>query len=135
MAIFIDTRILVAVRNRSDHMHAEATRLMTGALKGEYGRICTSDFVLDEAITTALARTHRHDLAVSTGKFVIDSPRIELLSVGREHFDLAWTKFQSLSKRPMSFTDCTTLALMEAHGIEKVMSFDAEFDDFAEKIH
>ena len=135
MAVFIDTGILVAVRNKSDNMHAAATRLMTTALQGEHGRICTSDFVLDEAITTALARTHRHDIAVSTGKFVIDSPRIELLSVGRNHFDLAWNKFLSLSKRPMSFTDCTTLALMEAHGIEKVMSFDAEFDDLVERIH
>jgi predicted nucleic acid-binding protein len=135
MAVFIDTGILVAVRNRSDNMHAAAARLMEAALKGRYGRMCTSDFVLDEAITTTLARTHRHDLAAITGRFVIDSPRIELLSVGRDHFDMAWKKFLSLSKRPMSFTDCTTMALMEAHGIEKVMSFDAEFDDFVERIH
>ena len=135
MAVFIDTAILVAVRNRSDNMHSAATRLMVAGLQGEYGRMRTSDFVLDEATPTALARTHRRDLAVSTGKFVIDSPRIELLSVGRQHFDLAWKKFLSLDKRPMSFTDCTTLALMEAHGIEKIMSFDAEFDDLAERIH
>lgn len=108
---------------------------MEAALKGEHGRICTSDFILDEAITTALARTHRHDLAVSTGKLVIDSPRIELLSVSRDNFDLAWKKFLSLSKRPISFTDGSTLALMEARNIEKVMSFDAEFDDFAERLH
>jgi predicted nucleic acid-binding protein len=67
MAIFIDTGIFVAALNRSDNLHEKAVPLMERALQGEFGRVCTSDFVVDEAITTALARTHRHDLAVISG--------------------------------------------------------------------
>ncbi|MEN3007181.1 MAG: hypothetical protein ABC595_07165 [Candidatus Methanosuratincola petrocarbonis] len=33
---------------------------MKKALKTEYWRIYTSDYVIDEAITTALVRTRRH---------------------------------------------------------------------------
>jgi uncharacterized protein len=134
MPIFIDTGIFIAVRNRSDNLHEKALPLMERALRGEFGRVCTSDFIVDEAVTTALARTHRHDLAVKTGQSIIDSPRIELLSVGRGEFRSAWDKFQKLSERPMSFTDCTSLALMEAHGIEKIMSFDAEFDGLVARV-
>lgn len=133
-AIFLDTGVLVVARNRSDNLHAKAVPLMERALRGEFGRVCTSDFIVDEAITTALARTHRQDLAVNTGRLVIDSPRIELLPVGRGEFQSAWDKFQKMRERPMSFTDCTSLALMQVHGIERIMSFDAEFDGLVERV-
>jgi len=50
-------------------------------LKGEFGRVYTSDYVIDEAVTTALVRTRRHDLAVDIGKYIIESPRFLLLVV------------------------------------------------------
>jgi len=58
MAVFIDTSLFVAARNRSDRNHPRATELMEKALRGEYGVVYTSDCVVDETITTALARTH-----------------------------------------------------------------------------
>jgi predicted nucleic acid-binding protein len=134
MAVFVDTGIFVAARNRSDNFHEKASSLMEEALRGEFGRICTSEFIVDEAITTALARTHRHDIAVNTGKFVIDSPRIELLPVTRGVFQSAWDGFRKMKDKPVSFTDCTSLALMETHGIEKIMSFDSEFDGLVQRI-
>jgi len=50
-------------------------------LKGEFGRVYTFDYVIDEAVTTALVRTRRHDLAVDIGKYIIESPRFLLLVV------------------------------------------------------
>ena len=135
IAVFLDTGIIVAAKNKSDDKHTRAISLMERALKGEFGRVCTSDYILDEAITTALARTHRHDMAVNTGRFVIDSPRIDMLLVGRAEFLLAWERFRGMSKQPMSFTDCTSIVLMEAHNIERIMSFDSEFDSLAQRIH
>ena len=134
MAVFVDTCIFVAVRNRKDKNHQRATELMRTALKAEFGIVRTSDYVLDEAVTTALARTRNHQIAVNTGKYILDSPRIERLSVSQEDFALAWAKFQSLRDRPLSFTDCTSLALMERHGIKRILSFDSHFDGLAERL-
>ena len=50
-------------------------------MKGEFGRVYTFDYVIDEAVTTALVRTRRHDLAVDIGKYIIESPRFLLLVV------------------------------------------------------
>ena len=33
-----------------------------------------------------------------------------------------------LNDRPLSFTDCTSLALIEKSGIKQIMSFDSGFD-------
>ena len=84
MAVFLDTGLFVATRNKSDTNHARAEMLMEKALKGEYGIICTSDYVIDEAITTALARTRNYQIAINMGRFILDSPRIEKLFTGSD---------------------------------------------------
>jgi predicted nucleic acid-binding protein len=134
MGVFVDTGIFVAVANRRDKNHEVARSLLEAALKGEHGVIYTSDYVVDETITTALARTHNHAIAVNAGRMVLDSPRIETLYTDPEEFKDAWRKFQALRKRTMSFTDCTTLSHMERRGLKKLMSFDSEFDGLVARL-
>ncbi len=134
MAIFIDTGIFVAVRNAKDTNHKRGVHLMEEALKGKYGVIYTSDYVVDEAITVALARTHNHRIAVNTGKYMLDSPRIVKLAVTQEVFQEAWRRFQEDAERKLSFTDCASLAVMQKQRIQQVMSFDSGFDGHAERI-
>ena len=64
MAVFVDTGIFVAMHNADDEFHLRSKELVERALKGDFGWIFTSDYVVDEAITTALVRTKRHDLAL-----------------------------------------------------------------------
>jgi hypothetical protein len=135
MAVFIDTSIFVAVRNKRDRNHQRARELMKRALTAEFGVIHTSDYVIDEAATTALARTRNHQIAVNTGRYILDSERIEKLAVSPEDFKLAWSKFQTIKDRLLSFTDCTSLALMERRGIERIMSFDSHFDGLAGRLY
>jgi len=133
MAVFIDTSVFVALRNADDELHIKSKELVRRALKGEFGRICTSDYVIDEAITTALARTKRHDLALDIGRYIIESPRITKLWVSEDSFSMAWEKFKAFADRPMSFTDCTSLALMERNHIKEIMSFDTGFDGLVQR--
>jgi len=108
---------------------------MKRALKMEFGAIYTSDYIIDEAITTALIRTRRHELAVDIGKYIIESPRINKLWTTKEIFELAWQKFKTFKDKPMSFTDCTTLAHMEKNKIRQILSFDSGFDGLVPRIH
>jgi predicted nucleic acid-binding protein len=135
MAVFIDTGVFVALRNADDELHTRSRELMKKALKGEYGRTYTSDYVIDEAITTALVRTRRHDLAVDIGKYIIESPRITKLWTTKEAFDLAWEKFKAFADKPLSFSDCVSLALMEKNRVNQMMSFDSGFDGLIQRIY
>ena len=49
MAVFIDTGIFVAARNKRDVNHKRAINPLRAALKGDYGAVYTSDYVFDEA--------------------------------------------------------------------------------------
>ena len=118
MAVFIDTGIFVALRNADDELHTRSKKLMKRTLKGEFGRIHTSDYIIDEAVTTALVRTRRHDLAVDLGKYIIQSPRITKLWTTQNTFNTAWEKFKTFKDQPLSFTDFISLAHMEKNRIK-----------------
>jgi len=133
LSVFIDTGIFVAARNAADKDHRRGKELMKRAFDGEFGAVYTSDYVIDEAVTTALARTKRLGLAIDIGEFILRSPRIIKLRVSEDVFDAAWEKFKSLRK-PMSFTDCTSLALVEKGGIGRIASFNSGFDGLVERI-
>jgi len=135
MAVFIDTGIFVALRNADDELHVRSKELMKQALKGEFGRIHTSDYVIDEAITTALVRTRRHDLAVDLGRYIIESPRITKLWTTEDTFDMAWKKFKTFKDKPLSFSDCVSLALMEKNRIKQIISFDSDFNGLTQRIY
>ena len=135
MAVFIDTGVFVALRNADDELHIRSKQLIKKALKGEFGRVYTSDYVIDEAVTTALVRTRRHDLAVDIGKYIIESPRITKLWTAEDAFDVSWQKFKTFKDKPLSFTDCVSLALMEKNRIKQIMSFDSGFDGLIQRVY
>jgi len=135
LAVFIDTGVFVALRNADDEFHTRSKELIEQALKGKFGRIFTSDYVIDEAVTTALVRTRRHDLAVDIGKYIIESPRITKLWTIKENFDMAWQKFKTFKDKPLSFSDCVSLALMEKNRIKQIMSFDSGFDGLTQRMY
>ena len=135
MTVFIDTGIFVALRNADDELHTRSTELMKKALKAEFGTVYTSDYIIDEAITTALVRTRRHDLALDIGKYIIESPRITKLWTTKETFELAWQKFQTLKDKPLSFTDCTTLAHIQKNQINQILSFNSGFDGLVQRTY
>ena len=135
MAVFVDTGIFVALHNADDEFHSKSKDLVKQALKGDFGRIFTSDYVIDEAVTAALVRTKRHDLAVDLGRHIIDSPRITKLWIGEDSFNQAWEKFRAFKDKALSFTDCTSIALIEMRGIRHIMSFDCGFDGLVSRIY
>jgi predicted nucleic acid-binding protein len=47
----------------------------------------------------------------------------------------ACKKFKTFMDKPLSFTDCTSLALMEKSRITQIASFDSGFDGLAQRIY
>jgi len=127
MDVFIDTGIFVALRNADDVNHHRAVRLMRKILSEKHNRIYTSNFVFDEAVTVALVRTKRIDVAVDIGNYILSSRKIRIIHVDHEIFRLAWNIFQKYSDKALSFTDASILAIMKKYGITYLMTFDSRF--------
>ncbi|MEE8400938.1 MAG: PIN domain-containing protein [Candidatus Hydrothermarchaeaceae archaeon] len=140
MGIFIDTGIFVAFHNKLDETHGRAINLITEVLQGKHGTAFTSDFVFDEAVTLALFRTKFRETARDVGDMIIGNPKkklptfVKLVNVDPEIFKQAWTIFNKYDEKTLSFTDCTSIALIEQLKINSIMSFDRDFDGIVERV-
>jgi len=136
---FIDTGIFVAFHNMRDARHGRARELIERAVGGEFGVLYTSDYVFDESVTTALARTGNPRIAIDVGRMILGElegvpPFLVVVEVDRTAFKEAWRMFAAYAERGLSFTDCTSIALIKLKGIDSIMSFDSGFDGLVPRI-
>jgi len=135
MSIFVDTGLFVAFENSADPRHEAARRLLRAVASGRFGNAFTSDFIMDEAVTLALARTRRTEIAVNVGSLILGTGPLGRIAglayVSPRVFLRSWSRFGRLAARGLSFTDCTSLELMRTMGIAEIASFDGDFDGLA----
>ena len=122
MSVLIDTCIFVALSNNRDVNHDRAKKLMEECSEGNFGKPYLSDYIFDETITTAFVRSKNHKKSVMLGDLILES-EIEMIRIDEQSFQKAWEIFK---KKRLSFTDCTSLSLLELHGIKNIMTFDKE---------
>lgn len=131
MRLFLDTGAIVALHNRDDEHHTEAKELFDRIAAGELSvtKLYTSDYILDESITTCYARTANRKVATELGRALLESKSIVMLRVDETILQGAWRVFsESFLDVPLSFTDCTTYTLSQTHSIPHVFTFDSDFD-------
>lgn len=123
--IFVDTGPFLGRYLARDQHHtasvAEWKRLLAAGTP-----LATSNFVLDEALTL-LARRAGASFAAARGRELYGSDRLRILrpDAATEAQALDW--MERFADQRLSFTDCTSFALMQAHGIHSAFSFDHHF--------
>lgn len=126
MAVFIDTGAFMAYRNKKDIYHSVADGLVRRALKGEFGSIFTSDYIYDETLTLAMVRTGNEDVARDISDVMLSS-RIEMFIIDGVILEMAGKLFFRLFDKRISFTDATTMVVMQQENIGKIITFDSHF--------
>ena len=133
MSVFADTGAFLAYRNTKDRYHEIALELFRDVLKGKYGQIYTSDYIYDEALTLALARTNNIDVAMDIADVIL-SPRIKMVFVDAELLERSTKTFKQYSGRNLSFTDAVSIEIMNEFDIGKYLGFDAHFNGIVEQV-
>lgn len=135
MSVFLDTGIVVGAANPRDANHAAASRLLAAIGAGQLGDAVTSDYVFDEAVTLTYARTQRAEIALRVGELILGTGSagriMGIAYVSPQVFLRAWARFQRLAERGLSFTDYTSLELVDGLRLDEIASFDHGFDGLA----
>jgi predicted nucleic acid-binding protein len=121
--IFADTSFWVALRNRRDPRHEEATTLLR--LHGDRG-IVTSNHVRGET-WTYLRRRAGHGPAVAFLDSLERSPRVRILPVSEKQEGEALRFLRQRDEREYSFVDATSFALMRSLRAREALAFDGDF--------
>ena len=92
----------------------------------EFGSIFTTDFIYDETLTLAMVRTGNKTVAKDISKVML-SPRIGMIIIDNIILNKARELFFRLFDKRVSFTDATTMAVMQQENIGKIITFDSHF--------
>ena len=127
MKIFIDTSALIAYYNADDKHHEEAVEVMGKIERGNIPltRFYITDYIFDETMTFMECVLRSHRLAMDVGEALLSSPFTTMLRIDEEAFQDAWRRFAEM--KGVSFTDCSSFAVMERLGITHAFTFDRHF--------
>ena len=135
MSILLDTGVLVAAANPQDQNSSRAVEILEEVASGVHGASFMTDYVVDEALTLSWVRTRRSNVVLHLADWLL-APETSrrpgrLLFVDETSFDHA-AKLHRRHHKRLSFTDCTSLAIMEEESIARVASFEGGFDGLVE---
>lgn len=123
--LFVDTSAWYALLDRKDRNHAAAARFVQESRVP----LVTSTYVLDEIATLTLRRLG-HTLAVRVGRQIWTEEIARLVHVTPADEALAWSIFTRHPDKGLSFTDCTSFAIMQRLGMDTAFAFDAHFEQY-----
>ncbi len=129
MKVFIDTGGFIARYHSKDEHHDNAMDYLQKieSREADVRKLYTSDYVIDETITTIFARTTSFEVAKKCGEAIITSKAVERLLINEETFRQAWEFFKARGDIGLSFTDATSMVLVRKKGIDAVFTFDSHF--------
>jgi predicted nucleic acid-binding protein len=126
--VFVDTGGWLTVIVEADKYHAEGSEYFKRAiLHGT--KLLTTDYVVDETITR-LAYDHGHTTA---SQFLTDiatskaSGQLDIHRVDESAWFIAEQLFKQYKDVKLSFTDCTSFAVLRQLNLTNVFGYDAHF--------
>ncbi|MBE9213946.1 type II toxin-antitoxin system VapC family toxin [Plectonema cf. radiosum LEGE 06105] len=127
--LFIDTWGWLTLHDKSERYHLEATKAYQSAI-AKNGQIYTTDYVLDETFTFFFRRLHvtRAEQSMKSLLSAFSTDDFYLIRITEERFtqtQLLRSKF--LDKPLISFTDLTSMVVMQEYGITAILTEDAHF--------
>ena len=138
MSVVIDSGVFYAHADTDATRHDDAVRAFDAIIDGEEGQPYTSDYLYDETVTLTLSRTGSFERAKQVGRRirgVASYPDLVTLEhVDRPVFRDAVETFERFDDQGLSFTDATTIALLEKRDIDAVLSFDDDFDGIVDRV-
>ncbi|MEM3085386.1 MAG: PIN domain-containing protein [Nitrososphaerales archaeon] len=123
--IVLDTSFIVSYFNERDENHTKATELMESVANLMFGPIYMTNFIFDETVTVSFIRLKNITKAVEIGNYLLKSLRI--IEVEKTNFYKAWEIFRRQKTTDLSFTDCTTISVMQDNEIKNIATFDEDF--------
>ena len=128
-SVFADTWGWLALGHRRDPSHDEIKTLYKELRSGR-ALFYTTDYVLDELVTLLFRRESFEEASrFMDGIFqAAEQGQLTVERITSERFTVAWRLRKRFHDKPwISFTDLTSMTIMEERGIKKVLTEDENF--------
>ena len=129
ITVFVDAGPLYALSVPRDQYHKKTTAVIS-KLKKDHIQPITSDYVLNEAITSIItSQKGSYRLAMQLTDWLFEKPAIVRIEwITQSIFFKSLLTFRRFNKdKQWSFTDCTSYVLIKELKIDQVFTFDKHF--------
>ncbi len=122
---FVDSACWIALLNRADFLHEQATRVYQQQFQAD-GHLVTTTAVLNETANALSAPCFR--LAVVALRDRLQrSPHVEIIFVDSPLWESGWQFFADRPDKEWSLTDCLSMLVCQRLNITDVLTSDHHF--------
>ena len=125
--IFVDTGAFFASKVSNDINHSSALIIEGQIQEGRYGKMVTTNYILDELFTLLRGRVTHAEL-IQTGESIRHSPNIRIIWIQEALEEKSWEFFKTHQDKTFSFTDCTSFVVMQTLNINTAFTYDFHFE-------
>jgi len=125
--IFIDTGAFFASKVKNDVNYPSAVKIERQIKAGKYGKMITTNYILDEFFTLLRARVS-YEETIQIGETIRRSPNIRIIWILEALEETSWEFFKEHRDKTYSFTDCTSFVVMRSLGMNLAFSYDSHFE-------
>jgi len=123
--VFLDTGFIIALESADDQHHRAAKQYWSD-FGNDPAPLVTTSYVFDEVVTFFNNRGH-HAKAVETGRYLLDSPSLQVVHVDQELLQDGWRIFVRNDDKRYSLTDCISFVVMKRFRLKIALTFDKHF--------
>jgi predicted nucleic acid-binding protein len=129
LIVFVDAGGWLSVLIESDQFH-EAGKRYFEALIATGATVVTTDFVLDEVITRIRYDAGYRKAAdyLTLVHEAVDARALTIHRITEDLWNKAETIFLRYEQTKLSFTDCTSFALLQEQPVDEVFGYDTHFE-------
>jgi uncharacterized protein len=130
--LFADTSWFKGLIDDKDDFHNQSIKLLE-KIKSEDRDLVTTNFIIDETFTLLRQRCPIEKVKLLYSLMSEMGKRLVIIRVGAMDENRVWKWFW-LPWSNLSYTDCTSFAVMERLGLKEVLTFDEHFSKAGFKI-
>jgi predicted nucleic acid-binding protein len=125
--IFMDTSAFFASKVSNDINHSSALLVEAQIQEGRYGKMVTTNYILDELFTLFRGRLAHPEL-IQIVESIRKSPNIRIIWILEALEEKGWDFFKLHQDKTFSFTDCLSFIVMQTLNINIAFTYDSHFE-------
>jgi predicted nucleic acid-binding protein len=142
MGVFLDTSFFLGLCHPKDPNHKASVRLFRGMATGNQGLLYTSTYVIAETATIILVRTANDPRLIEKFYGMVEgaAPFARIIDIDKNGLIDVWALFKAHNKNAkakneyLSFVDASNIVLCRRNDIQRIASFDGDFEPYIQRI-
>lgn len=124
--IFVDTAAWIALLNRDDDLHAQATTVMQ-SLQRSHSQLITTEFILLE-VADALNRPQLRSKTITFIDRLPSMKMVQIIPLSHRLWQAGWVLYCQRVDKSWGLTDCTSFIVMQEQHLSVAFTSDKHFE-------